>query len=98
MRTRYWVLIIVAATVLHMWLVFNYLDLDVYPVLSRIAIAFHGVACMGPFWMLADWFIKQHQRKFKTWMWLFLVTWGFLWYYFEIHRTMTRSGETLPLQ
>ena len=95
MRTRYWVLIILAATSIHFCLVFGYLDLQIHPVMSRIALAVHVVACIGPFWMLADWFLKKHKRSLEGWMWLFLVPWGFLWYYFEIDRPM-RAHEGWP--
>ncbi len=86
LQNRYWVIVIVAATAIHALLMFLFLDFEAYPVLSRVALGIHVAACVGPFWMLADWFIKKQQRTFKSWMWLIFVPWGFLWYYFEIHR------------
>jgi hypothetical protein len=44
--------------------------------------------------MLFDWFIKNQNRNLKRWMWLVFVPWGFLWYYFEVHRPM----ETNPVK
>ena len=42
--------------------------------------------CIGPFWMLYDWFVRKAKRTWNSWMWLFFVSWGFLWYYFEKYR------------
>jgi hypothetical protein len=95
MRPRYWVLIILAATAVHLWLFFH-LNPATYPVFSRIALGVHVAACIGPFWMLYDWFIKNQKGELKRWMWLVFVPWGFLWYYFEVHRAMisrTKSRE-----
>lgn len=80
---------------LHAWLVFSYLEIESYPVLSRIAIGVHILACVGPFWMIADWFIKKQKRTLERWMWLFFVPWGFVWYYFEIHRLVKGPERNL---
>lgn len=87
MRPRYWILILLFATAVHSWLFFH-LDPEKYPALSFFAIGVHVAACIGPFWMLFDWFIKNEKRLLKQWMWLVFVPWGFLWYYFEVHRAM----------
>jgi hypothetical protein len=94
---RNWTLIILAANLVHLWLFFH-LD-SPYSLLVWIAMAVHVAACVGPFWMLVDWFVKKHHYHWKTWMWLFFVPWGFLWYYFEIHRLMKeeRSKPRLAL-
>jgi len=79
----------------HLWLFFH-LNPATYPVFSRIALGVHVAACIGPFWMLYDWFIKNQKGELKRWMWLVFVPWGFLWYYFEVHRAMisrTKSRE-----
>jgi hypothetical protein len=85
MRPAYWVAIILVLNVLHLWM-FLHLDLERYPVATRIGVGIHFAACIGPFWMLYDWFIKRKQKRWKTWTWLFFVPWGFLWYYFEQYR------------
>jgi len=74
----------------HSWLFFH-LDPEKHPALFFFAIAVHIAACIGPFWMLFDWFIKNEKRILKQWMWLFFMPWGFLWYYFEVHRVMLRK-------
>ena len=74
--------VIVAANALHLWL-FLHLP-DAHPVQFWMTIALHTIACVGPFWMLADWFVKQRTKlRWRPWMWLFFVPWGFLWYVFE---------------
>jgi hypothetical protein len=85
MRPIRWVTIILAANILHLWMFFH-LDAETYPVMAWVAITIHLGACIGPFWMLYDWFVKKHKGKWKAWMWLFFVPWGFLWYYFEKYR------------
>ncbi len=78
----FWVSVIVAANVLHLWLFFHLPN--AHPVRFWITIAIHAIACLGPFWMLADWFIKRRNKlRWQRWMWLFFVPWGFLWYAFE---------------
>jgi hypothetical protein len=79
----FWVSVISVAIALHLWLFFH-IDFEIHPMLSRLAIAVHVVGCVGPFWMLADWFVKRKKKlQWKPWMWLFFVPWGFLWYIFE---------------
>ena len=87
MRPRNWAVIILAASAVQMWLFFH-LNPDTYPVLSRIALGVQVVSCIGPFWMLFDWFIKSQKRELKRWLWLVFVPWGFVWYYFVVHRAM----------
>lgn len=85
MKAVYWAAIILVLNVLHLWM-FLHLDLERNPVATRIGVGIHLAACIGPFWMLYDWFIKRQQRRWKTWTWFFFVPWGFLWYYFEKYR------------
>jgi hypothetical protein len=94
MRPIQWVAIILAADVFHLWMFFH-LNLETHPIASWIGIGIHVGACVGPFWMLYDWFIKRRQRTWKAWTWLFFVPWGFLWYYFEKHRP-TKAREANP--
>jgi purine-cytosine permease-like protein len=78
----FWVGVIAAATVIHFLLFFSRPYAG--PVQYWLTIVVHTAACVGPFWMFADWFIKRRRRlKWKTWMWLFFVPWGFLWYILE---------------
>jgi hypothetical protein len=42
--------------------------------------------------MLYDWFIRRGKKKWKSWLWLFFVPLGFLWYYFEEYRPSRRTG------
>jgi len=65
---------------------FFHLNPETYPLATRVFIGIHAIACVSPFWMLYDWFVKSGKRTWKTWMWLFFVPWGFLWYYFEKYR------------
>ena len=76
MRPIHWVAVILAATVLHLWM-FLHLNLEAYPVATRVDIGIHAVACVGPF---LDWFVIRGKRTWKAWLWLFFVPWGFLWY------------------
>lgn len=77
-----WVAIIAAITSVHLWLFFHLSEND--PIQFRITIAIHVIACVGPFWMLAHWFVKRRKKlRWQNWMWLFFVPWGFLWYIFE---------------
>jgi hypothetical protein len=85
MRPKQWVAVILAANVLHLWMFFH-LNLETYPLATRVGIGFQAAACVGPFWMLYDWFVKKGKRTWMAWMWLFLVPWGFIWYYFEKYR------------
>lgn len=81
-RRALWVAVIAAMNVVHLWLFFHLSDN--HPLLLRITVAIHVIACLGPFWMLADWFVKRRKRlRWQSWMWLFFVPWGFLWYVFE---------------
>ena len=77
----FWVGSIVAANAVHLWL-FLHLP-NAQPVQFWMTIAIHAVACIGPFWMLAHWFLKRGNKCWQRWMWLFFVPWGFLWYVFE---------------
>ena len=79
---RFWAAVIVAVNALHLWLFFH-LPTD-HTVQFWITIALHTTACVGPFWMLADWFVKRRKKlRWRPWMWLLFVPWGFLWYVFE---------------
>lgn len=82
MRALRWVIIILAVNILHLWMFFH-LDVATFPVVARVGVGIQVIACIGPFWMLYDWFVKRHQGKLEAWMLLFFVPWGFLWYYFE---------------
>jgi hypothetical protein len=78
----FWVSVIAAANVVHSWLFFHLPS--AHPSQFWITIAIHTIACVGPFWMVGDWFIKGRSKlRWKGWMWLFFVPWGFLWYVFE---------------
>src|SRR5579862_1953996 len=77
-----WVAVIAAMGIVHMWLFFHISDH--HPLLLCITVIIHIIACIGPFWMLAHWFGKRRKRLcWQSWMWLFFVPWGFLWYVFE---------------
>jgi len=67
--------------------------LETHPVTSWVAIGMQVAVCIGPFWMLYDWFVKKAKRTWKPWMWLFLIHWGFLWYYFEKYRPSAAVNE-----
>jgi hypothetical protein len=77
MRATRWVAIVLAANVLHLWMFFH-LNLKTHPLSTWIGIGVHVTACIGPFWMLYDWFIKKNERRWKAWIWLFFAPWGFL--------------------
>jgi hypothetical protein len=81
----HWVAIILAANLLYLWLFFH-LDLETYPIMSRVGIKVHVTSIIGAFWMLNDWFIKRGKRQWKAWTWLAFLPWGFLWYYVEKYR------------
>jgi uncharacterized membrane protein YbhN (UPF0104 family) len=87
-----WVMIILAANVLHLWM-FLRLNLETHPVTSWIGIGMHIAACIGSFWMLYDWYIRRNKRTWKAWMWLVFVPWGFLWYGFEQYRPSRAVNE-----
>lgn len=81
-RRALWVAVIAALNAVHLWLFFNISDS--HPLLLRITVVIHVIACLGPFWMLAHWFVKRRKKlRWQSWMWLFFVPWGFLWYIFE---------------
>ena len=78
----WWVAVIAAVNIVHLWLFFHISD--THPLLLRITVVIHVVACIGPFWMFAHWFVKRrNELHWQSWMWLFFVPWGFLWYVFE---------------
>jgi len=95
MRRIHWVMTILAANILHLFL-FLQMNPETRPVLTWVAIGIHVAACFGPFWMLYDWFIRRKKGELKAWMWLFPVPWGFLWYYFEQYRP-SRMPEKKPV-
>ena len=78
----FWAAVITAANIVYLWLLFY---LRVAPPLQfRITIVIHVIVCIGPFWMLAHWFIQRRKKlSWQRWMWLFFVPWGFVWYVFE---------------
>ena len=77
----FWTVSIFAANVVHLWLF--HLP-NARPAQFWITIAIHTVACIGPFWMLGNWFLKRGKKLvWQRWMWQFFVPWGFLWYVFE---------------
>ena len=78
----FWIVLIAAVNAIHAWLFFHLPSASTVQFGGTIAI--HVVACFGPFWMLADWFIRRGKKlKWQRWMWLFFVPWGFLWYVFS---------------
>ena len=94
MRPIQWVAILLAANALHLWMFFH-LNPETRPLATWVGIGIHIVCCIGQFWMLYDWFVKESKRKWKSWMWLFFVPWGFLWYYFEKYRPTKEKQKTL---
>jgi len=94
MRPIYWVTTILAANILHLWMFFH-LNLQTHPVATWVGIGIQVAACIGPFWMLYDCFVKRNERKWQAWMWVFFVPWGFLWYYFEEYRP-SKARERNP--
>jgi hypothetical protein len=78
----FWTAVIAAMNVLHLWLFFHLPNAP--PLQFWITIVLHVLACIGPFWMLAHWFVKRGKKlRWQRWMWMFFVGWGFLWYVFE---------------
>jgi hypothetical protein len=78
----FWAFVIASVNVLHVWLFFHLPDAR--SIQFYVTIAIHVVACIGPFWMLADWFCRRGEKlRWQSWMWLFFVPWGFLWYVFQ---------------
>ncbi len=88
-----WVVIISLANVFLGWMFFH-LDVEEYPVASRVGLGVWWAVCIGPFWMLYDWFFRRKKDKWKAWMWLFFVPGGFLWYYFESYRPSKTRERT----
>lgn len=88
-RSRtFWVLVIATANILQfslaLYAMLNNATIENSPAIVRLTIGLATIACIGPFWMLAHWFIKRAKKlKWQRWMWLFFVPWGFLWYVFE---------------
>ena len=85
---RFWVAVIATANALQLSLliyaVLNNATIENNPAIIRLTIGLAVIACIGPFWMLAHWFIKRAKKlRWQRWMWLFFVPWGFLWYVFE---------------
>jgi hypothetical protein len=79
---KFWVAVIAGLNVLHLWLFLRLPNAD--GVQFWMTITIHVIACIAPFWMLADWFVKRRKKlEWQRWMWLFLVPWGFLWYIVE---------------
>ena len=71
-RVALWVVIIAAATVVHLWLFFRLPNAG--PVQFWCTIAIHAIAVIGPFWMLAHWFVKRRkQLRWQRCMWLVFV-------------------------
>jgi hypothetical protein len=78
----FWACAIATANAVHLWLFFHLPS--AHAVQFWITIALHTIACIGPIWMLVDWFVKRREKlSWRPWMWLFFVPWGFLWYAFE---------------
>jgi len=90
MRPIQWATIILVANILHLWMLFH-LNLETHPVRTWLGIGIQLAVCIGPFWMLYDWFVKRNGHL-KAWVWLIFVPWGFLWYYFEKYRWEPRGG------
>jgi len=79
---EFWTAVIAGVNVLQLWLFFHLRNAQL--VQFWITVAIHSIACIGPFWMLAHWFIRRRSKlQWQRWMWLFFVPWGFLWYVFE---------------
>jgi hypothetical protein len=93
MRSIQWAAILLGANILHLWM-FLHLNVYTHPTLSWVGFGIHTAACIGPFWMLYDWFVKRGKRTWTAWMWLCFVPWGFLWYYFEQHRPSKASQRS----
>ena len=81
--TAFWVLVIGIVNAVHLWLFYK-LGGDSSRVQFWVTIAIHLIGCVGPFWILTHWFVKrQKPLRWRRWMWLVFVPWGFLWYVFE---------------
>ena len=79
---KFWATVIATANIVHVWL-FLHLS-NAHPVQFWITMTLHTIACIGPFWMFADWFVKHRKKlRWHPWMWLFFLPWGFLWYVFD---------------
>lgn len=66
----FWACAIASANAVHLWLFFHLPS--AHAVQFWITIALHTIACIGPFWMLADWFVKRRKKlRWRPWMWLF---------------------------
>jgi hypothetical protein len=79
---KFWTALVAGVNVLHLWLFFNLRNAHLVQFWTTVAI--HSIAGIGPFWMLADWFIRRRNKlQWQRWMWLFFMPWGFLWYVFE---------------
>jgi hypothetical protein len=79
---KFWATVIAIANIVHLWLFFHS-DRD-QPVRFWLFVVIHVVACVGPIWVLAHWFVKRQKKlRWESWMWLLLAPWGFLWYVFE---------------
>jgi hypothetical protein len=79
---KFWLATIAALNVLHFWLFFHLSS--AHPMQFWITIAIHMTATIGQLWMVGHWFIKRREKlRWESWMWLFIVPWGFLWYVFE---------------
>lgn len=91
---KFWAAAIAAMNLLHLWLFLHLPNAD--GVQFWITMAIHAIACIGPFWMLAHWFVKRDQKlEWQRWMWLFFMPWGFLWYIFEksSQKAVERAGN-----
>jgi hypothetical protein len=95
MKRVAWILIFLAGMLLSAWIVFSGLNLEDDPIAARLALAYYGFQCLGPFWMLYDWFIRRQKRHWKPFLWLFFVPLGFLWYRFNEYKP-TRLGDPTP--
>ncbi|MFZ0980877.1 MAG: hypothetical protein WAN23_15850 [Candidatus Acidiferrales bacterium] len=93
MKRVVWILIFLAAMLLSAWIViFSDLNLKDDPIAARLALAYYAFQCLGPFWMLYDWFIRRQKKHWKPFLWLFFVPLGFLWYRFNEY-IPTRLGD-----
>lgn len=62
MKRVAWILIFLAAMLLSAWMIFSDLNLKDDPIAARLALAYYAFQCLGPFWMLYDWFIRRQKR------------------------------------
>jgi hypothetical protein len=79
----YWFLFLFFANTLHFWFFFRLNTMT--PTGTKVFIAFHLFAIFGAVWMLRDWLLRK-KRRWKTFIWLSMVPYGFVWYYFDIFR------------